>query len=418
MRHPTFPETTAPALPSGGRRASTGVARAVGRGRLPLAACIASIAAFGAPAAQASSVQLYGTIDLGVTHFTGLAPASGGAPGQTTSLTGLSSGVQSVSRIGIKGAEALGGGTYAIFRAETGFCAAGNPQSGAAAPGFAGRATAADSAYCSGSGFMGRQAYVGLTGSYGTFLAGRLLNLAYIDEKAVDPFGMGMTGNYNNINTELSGHAIATNQTLAYVSPNLAGFTTTLGYAFNVLPNNYIVPATGQQQNAVKTYVAGVRYVNGPLFAAVDYQQLDDFLAPPGGNGMQTGALKMYQLSGGYDFGVAKLTALYGHTRMDFFSGNDASYIVGATVPVGPGAILASYAVSKFGIGNPASPKAKQYAIGYTYSLSKRTNLYASYAHINNDVGATAAVGDATDGFTGVSGQSSTGIAIGMRHSF
>lgn len=394
------------------------VARSPRRALSPLAVSLAVLAVCAAPAARAADVQLYGIIDMGVAHFTGLAPSSGGTAGQTASFTGLSSGVQSVSRIGVKGAEALGGGTYAIFRAETGFCAAGSPQSGAAAAGFAGRATAADSAYCSGSGFMGRQAYVGLTGSYGTFLAGRLLNLAYLDEKAVDPFGMGMTGNYNNINTEISGHAIATNETLAYVSPDLAGFTTTLGYAFNVLPNNYIVAATGQQQNAVKTYVAGVKYTRGPLFAAVDYQQLDDFLAPPGGNGMQTGALKMYQLSGGYDFGMVKLTALYGHTKMDFFSGSNTSYLIGASVPVGPGSILASYDVSKYGLGNPAAPKAKQYAIGYTYAMSKQTNLYASYAHINNEVGAAAAVGDATDGFAGVSGQSSSGLAVGIRHSF
>jgi predicted porin len=369
-------------------------------------------------AAQADSVQLYGTIDLGVTHFTGLAPASGGASGQTVSQTGLSSGVQSASRIGIKGTENLGGGLYAIFRAETGFCAAGATQSGAVAPGFAGRASSGDSSYCSGSGFMGRQAYVGLTGSFGTFLAGRLMNLAYLNEKAVDPFAMGLTGNYNNVNTELSGEAIETSQTIAYVSPVLAGFSTTLGYAFNVLPNNYIVPATGQQQNAVKTYVAGVNYAHGPLFAAVDYQLLDDFLAPPGGNGMQTGALRMYQLSGGYNFGVVKLTALYGHTTFDFSSGNDTSYLLGATIPLGTGDLLASYDVSKFGVGNPAAPKAKQYAIGYTYPLSKQTNLYGSYARISNDVGADRAVGDATDGFAGVSGQSSTGLAIGIRHNF
>lgn len=387
-------------------------------GRALIACGVVTAAVCSMTTARADSVQLYGTIDLGVTHFTGLAPASGGAPGQTVSQTGLSSGVQSASRIGIKGTENLGGGLYAIFRAETGFCAAGTNQSGAVAPGFAGRASAGDSNYCSGSGFMGRQAYVGLTGSFGTFLAGRLMNLAYLNEKAVDPFAMGLTGNYNNVNTELSGEAIETNQTIAYVSPVFAGFSTTLGYAFNVLPNNYIVPATGQQQNAVKTYVAGVNYAHGPLFAAVDYQLLDDFLAPPGGNGMQTGALKMYQLSGGYNFGVVKLTALYGHTTFDFSSGNDTSYLLGATIPLGTGDLLASYDVSKFGIGNPAAPKAKQYAIGYTYPLSKQTNLYGSYARISNDTGANRAVGDATDGFAGVSGQSSTGLAIGIRHTF
>ena len=386
--------------------------------KIRLIAC-AVAGAFGlAPLASASTgVQLYGTIDLGVTHFTGLAPSSGGAPGQTASTTGLSSGAQSASRIGISGSEDLGDGLVALFRAETGFCASGG-QLGAGAAGFAGRATTGDSAYCSGTGFMGRQDYVGLAGGFGTFLAGRLMNLAYLNEKAADPFSMGMTGNYNNINTELSGAALETNQTLAYVSPVFHGFNTTLGYAFNVLPNDYIVPGTHEQQNAVKTWVAGVNYRSGGAFAAVDFQLLNDFVAPPGGNGLQTGALKMYQVSGGYDFGVLKLSALYGHTRMDYFSGDNTSWLLGATIPVGAGDVLASLDESKFGMGDAAAPRAKQYAIGYTYSLSKRTNLYASYAHVSNDVGSTRAVGEATDGFTGVSGQGSTGMAVGIRHDF
>lgn len=382
-----------------------------------IACAVAGVFGLAPLACANTGVQLYGTIDLGLTHFSGLAPSAGGAPGQTASTSGLSSGAQSASRIGISGSEDLGGGVVALFRAETGFCASGG-QLGAGTAGFAGRATSGDSAYCSGTGFMGRQDYVGLAGSFGTFLAGRLMNLAYLNEKAADPFAMGMTGNYNNINTELSGAALETNQTVAYVSPAFHGFDTTLGYAFNVLPNDYIVPATHQQQNAVKTWVAGVNYRSGGAFAAVDFQLLDDFVAQPGGDGMQTGALKMYQISGGYDFGVLKLSALYGHTRMDYFSGDDSSWLLGATIPAGRGDILASLDQSRFGLGDPAAPSARQYAIGYTYSMSKRTNLYASYAHVSNDAGSTRAVGDATDGFTGVSGQDSTGMALGIRHDF
>ena len=387
--------------------------------KLRLLACAILGAFAAAPLAQAGNVQLYGTIDLGVTHFTGLAPSGGGgAPGQTVSSTGLSSGVQSASRIGISGTEELGDGLLVLFRAETGFCAAGLSQTGASTVGFAGRGSASAADYCSGNGFMNRQAYVGLAGRWGTFLAGRLMNLAYLNEKAADPFAMGMAGNYNNINTELSGAALETDQVVAYVSPNFSGFSTTLGYAFNVLPDNSVVAGTGQQQNTTKTWVGGVNYSSGPAFAAVDYQLLQNFDAPPGGSGLRTGSLKMYQLSGGYDFGVLKLSALYGRTSMDYVSGDNTSYLLGATIPAGPGDVLASYDVSKFGMGDPAAPQARQYAIGYTYSMSKQTNLYASYARISNDTGSTRAVGDATDGFTGVSGQGSTGFAIGIRHSF
>lgn len=385
---------------------------------LACAGAIAVAFSLAPPAQAAGSVQLYGTIDLGLTHFTGLAPSGGGSPGQTVSSTGISSGAQSASRIGVSGTESLGDGLLVLFRAESGFCAAGTNQSGAVATGFAGRSQASSSGWCSGDGFMGRQAYVGLAGSFGTLLAGRLMNLAYLNEKAADPFQAGMTGNYNNINTEASGAALETNQVLAYVSPDFHGFNTTLGYAFNVLPSGYIVPGTTQEQNAVKTWVAGVNYKSGRAFAAVDYQLLSDFDAQPGGSGLQTGSLNLYQISGGYDFGAVKLSALYGHMTMDYYSGNNTSYLLGATIPAGPGAVLASYDVSKYGLGDPAAPRARQYAVGYTYSLSKQTNLYASFAHISNDTGSTRAVGDATDGFTGVSGQGSNGMAIGIRHNF
>ena len=43
----------------------------------------------GAAMPQGSNVQLYGIIDMGLTHFTGISNGAGG----TTSSTGLSSGV-------------------------------------------------------------------------------------------------------------------------------------------------------------------------------------------------------------------------------------------------------------------------------------------------------------------------------------
>jgi predicted porin len=65
--------------------------------------------------------------------------------------------------------------------------------------------------------------------------------------------------------------------------------------------------------------------------------------------------------------------------------------------------------------------------VGYTYALSKRTNLYTSYAHISNEAGgsvcggAQCIVGDATgnnDAPLGTVGQASSGFALGIRHQF
>ena len=110
---------------------------------------LAVFGAFSGAAFAQSNVQLYGIIDLGVTHFTGLKPASGTG---TVSSTGLSSGAQSPSRIGVKGTEDLGGGLKVFFTAETGFCSAGTNSAALTTAG------ANPSNFCSGGGFMQRQA--------------------------------------------------------------------------------------------------------------------------------------------------------------------------------------------------------------------------------------------------------------------
>ncbi len=351
---------------------------------------LAVLGAFsGAAMADGSSVQLYGLIDLGVAHF------SGGAAGNVTQL---SSGVQSGSRIGLKGTEDLGGGLKAIFQAETGFCANGNT------------GAAGSSSYCTGGpggpGFFGRQAYAGLTGDFGTVTAGREYTLTFLDQATIDPFGYGLTGSISNIGTV--GVPARTSQTVAYVSPNMSGFTVAGAYIFGA-GLQYINPAL--QYKSTGGYNLQGGYANGPIAATLTYMRVND----ANGNAI----VKDTEISGSYDFGVAKIAAYYSDNKPDAITNKDEmkAYMLGATIPVGPGSILASYTGLKD--STTSNMGAKQYAIGYTYSLSKRTNLYTSYAHISNDTGAMYAVGDATDGgFAPAAGQSSSGFAVGMRHQF
>ncbi len=347
----------------------------------------------GAALADGNSVQLYGLIDLGVTHF------SGGAAGNVTQL---SSGVQSGSRIGLKGTEDLGGGLKAMFQVETGFCANGNT------------GAAGSSAYCTGGpggpGFMGRQAYAGLTGDFGTVMAGRIYSLSFDDQATIDPFGYGLTGSISNIGTV--GVPARVSQALAYVSPNMSGFTLAGAYVFGAgLQYLPAAVAGNEQYHTTGGYNLQGGYANGPVAATLTYLRVN----AANGNAL----IKDIQVSGSYNFGVAKVAAYYSDNKPDSATGLDEmkAYMVGATVPVGPGSLLASYTNLKNSTVSNAG--AKQYAIGYTYSLSKRTNLYTSYAHISNDTGAAYAVGDSTDGgFAPALGQSSSGFAVGLRHQF
>ncbi|MFD2273332.1 porin [Undibacterium arcticum] len=85
-------------------------------------------------------------------------------------------------------------------------------------------------------------------------------------------------------------------------------------------------------------------------------------------------------------------------------------------MPCGAGTLLASFIkkTDKSGAGNDA----RQLAVGYLYALSRRTNLYSSYARINNTVQNTQAakfytVGNAIDG-----GSGNSAFNFGMRHTF
>ena len=358
----------------------------------------------GAAMAQGSNVQLYGLIDAGVTHYTGLSNGAGG----TTSSTGLSSGVQSGDRIGLKGTEDLGGGLNAIFDVETGFCGTGTSQDVATSGGTA-------QTYCTGGGFMQRQSWVGLEGNFGTVMAGRQYTAQFDNEAAMDPFGFGLNGNIGNISMVKHYGSYRADQVLSYVTPNLSGFTGVAAYVFAA--GKGTVP-TATQPNVSRAWTLNGQYGNGPITAGLNYTDVSNATAAT-----PTGAVKSWQLYGAYNFGVAKVSGIYEQAKQDFYSGNEKNWMIGLTVPVGPGAILASYDENKNSLalnGSTATggDTAKQYAIGYTYSLSKQTDLYASYAHISNGANTAFAVGSSTDSFSGVNGQSSSGMAIGMRHMF
>lgn len=408
---------------------------------------LAVLGAFsGVAMASGSNVQLYGLIDEGITHYTGLAPAGGGSSGQTVSSTGLSSGVQSGDRIGLKGTEDLGGGVSAIFDVETGFCGSGLSQDKQTVG-----AGAAPQTYCTGGGFMQRQAWAGLTGNFGTVTGGRQYTAPFDNEVTVDPFGFGLNGDIGNIGLVHQYGMYRADQTLAYVTPNLSGFTGVVAYVFAAGPGT-VPSVSGAGSNVPRAWTLNGQYGNGPITVGVNYTRTTNLYTNPAittpttttyslnsatgaitgtttPNVAADGALKLWQIYGAYDFGVAKISGIYEHATQDYYSGNAKFWMLGATIPVGPGAILASFSENKDtlvlnGKTGDGMGTAKQYAIGYTYNLSKQTDLYASYAHISNDsasstqTGTALAVGSSTDAFSGVTGQSSSGFAVGIRHMF
>jgi len=339
-------------------------------------------------ASAQSSVTVYGKIDLG------LVLDSGAAAGKSVRVD---SGVTGGSRLGFKGVEDLGGGMKAAFQLETGFCADSAANTSGGTP-------AAQGNFCTGSNsFMGRQAHGDLTGAFGALSAGRQYSLGFLNLTTVDPFGTGMAGQTANSNPSGSVYimdpaGIRLNNSIQYSTPNLAGFTGSVEVALGEQTGNW---QGGREVGAALTYASGPAYVN---FTYYDKNNT---------NGVDS-AQKDYLLGATYDFGVVKL-----HGAFQKVSGSPTvgaaldwrAFMVGATVPLGGGNLLASFI--KHDDRSIANQDANQFGFGYMYPLSKRTSVYAAWARVSDDHGAPYVIGNATDAGTG-----SKAINLGMVHNF
>jgi predicted porin len=125
---------------------------------------------------------------------------------------------------------------------------------------------------------------------------------------------------------------------------------------------------------------------------------------------------KLTTLGGSYDFGMAKVLALYSTTK---FGPHDQKVLtLTVTAPLGAGLVWATYSNSDYSnsskLANVAGD-AVHYAAGYVYNMSKRTALYTTVALIDNGKGATFALSNspkvAADGRSG-------GFDVGVKHSF
>ena len=315
----------------------------------------------GAAFAQ-SNVTIYGKIDAGLVH------ESGGAAG---SVNNLNSGIASGSRLGFKGLEDLGGGLSANFVIENGFNA--------------------DTGIAGQNGLLfGRQAFVGLSGNAGAVTLGRQYSPYYkVLRDVADPFAAGLAGRAGNImatNTRID-------NMIEYATPKLGGFSADAAYGFGEVAGD-----SAKSRNLG----AAIAYTQGALDVELAHHQLN--------NAAATDKTRNTLLTASYDFGVARASLGYAINKgTGTADSNDA--IAGVSVPFGASKVLASYI--RHNDKTAANKDAKQWAIGYVYSLSKRTDLYSSYAHISNSNGASYTVGNATDKGTG-----NSAFNLGILHSF
>ncbi|MDR0674402.1 MAG: porin [Zoogloeaceae bacterium] len=371
---------------------------------------VVAAAASGVALAQ-TNVQIYGSIDVGFSH------RGDNVNDGVGSKNAIDSGISSGNRLGFRGTEDLGNGIKALFVLESGF------------QGDTG--TLGQSPAAIGSRLFGRQAYLGLTGNFGTVIAGRLYAPHYSLVSSIDPFRSGTVGQYRNVfasGLQAPGENLfdptRVDNAVAYVSPSWGGFNVTAAYSTNAIGTESV------ENNHDNTVIALLpRYTNGPLDVGFSYHRIKDDDDGAGILGAIKPKITNWAVAGTYDFKVVRLHAFYDKNKLSVSNpGWDditlKSWLLGVTVPFGKHAIQASYTQSKLDDQTDDSAgKAKQWALGYTYALSRRTNFYAAVSDISNDnedgrkankVRRTASVGDASNGGEGYQ----NGFNIGLKHTF
>jgi len=332
---------------------------------------LAVLGAFAGVASAQTNITIYGVADVAIERFKA-------DPGAST--TRMSSGVQSGSRIGFKGTEDLGGGLSASFTLENGY-------------------DISTGAMGQGGLLFGRQAWVGLNGGFGSVKLGRQYTPIFGALDSIDPFGTGLTGDGSGIIAVFRPYGIRMNNTINY-SASFAGLNGQLAYGLGESP---VSGAIGRQLGA------SVGYNNGPITGVFAYHDQNTATTA----GVDTGNARTFLLGGAFNFGVAAVHAAYADNRDEgatgLRTGRSRDYMLGASAPIGAGSILAAYVRhdDRFAAG---ANDADFWQLGYTHSLSKRTNVYTSYSIVKND--GASAIGGA------VAGGDASWINVGIRHRF
>ena len=320
---------------------------------------LAVLAASGAAMAQ-SSVTIFGIVDAAYTK-------GSGSVSDKTQLT--NSGYNS-SRLGFRGVEDLGGGMKAAFHIEG--------------------ALANDNGNSSGLTFQ-RRSTVSLESGMGEIRLGRDYTPHFWNQTVYDAFGTNGVGSSRALNGFGGSTAVRSDNTIGYFSPSMGGLKVQL--------QNYMGETASTAAKVGSGSAIRVTFDQGKFSAAY-------------ASGTTTKAagvdIKSTNFGASYDLGVAKIMAL-STTDAETGQADAKGSNIGALVPMAGGTVRIAASSSK-----KAAVETKQTAIGFVKPLSKRTDIYATYARVTNAGGAKIALG----GSETAANASSNAYDIGVKHSF
>lgn len=338
-------------------------------------------------AAAQSSVTLFGITAVAVSRGTG----------SVADRTQLTSGGNSSSRIGFRGVEDLGGGLSAGFWLESAILA----DSGAGGTTNTNNQTTGTTG---GGGLtFGRRSTVSLTSGWGELRLGRDYSAQFYNFQ-FDPFGNNGVGQSQAYVGSLRGPASerVSNAIMYFLPGNSTGIYGQVQYYLGENASNAGATADDGKGGGVR-----LGWRSGPLNVSASYVRTQYATTA------NTGDLTKSNIAARYDSGAFSVMGLYARDRLDritALTGHGAQ--IGGIWRIGAGEVkglLSQYKTTAAG-----NPETKKLSLGYVHHLSKRTALFTTWARVRNSGGATTAL----NGSVTAANQSSSGLDVGIRHSF
>ncbi|MDR6491295.1 putative porin [Paraburkholderia terricola] len=345
----------------------------------------------GAAAHAQSSVTLYGLIDNGVSYVSNQRTASGAGHSNVFASQGNIVG----NRWGLTGSEDLGGGLQAIFKLENGF-------------------TGTNGGLQQGGRLFGRQAWVGMSSSYGALTLGRQYDsvVDYLAPRSVAQSFVGGLEFMHPMDNDNFGDFFRLDNAVKFASPDIHGLKFGGLYAFSNKAGDFA-------DN--RAFSAGATYNHGPFTVSAAYMRIDnpgdgaagalDGSSTSGDATFHAARQQVWGVGGAYVIGPATLGLVWSHSHYD----NTTAVYRGSTLApaatrsptdlgfdnfeanirylINPAwVVAASYTFTDGPYSNAslhAKPRWNQFNLMTSYSLSKRTDVYlmAEYQHVTGAAG-------------------------------
>lgn len=258
-----------------------------------------------------------------------------------------------------------------------------------------------------------RQSYVGIASRFGALSLRRLMHVEHLPEQAAFPgpaYWFDAGAEHAPAYTEIR-------HDLTYVTPALHGLKAAAMVSFG---------ESTYSNKVNRVYGATLGYAHGPVTLSISRQKKSNFIEATGTTPAIDNSARNTMFAANVGLGIATAYSAYSqHKGGSSVRWSDASpygmllpptqsndsrdVLFGLAIPLESVTVMATHI--RHDDRSAANRDATQFAIGMMYTLSKQTDIFATYARVKN----RTAIGGVLDP---VSSPGSAAFNIGLRHSF